>query len=983
MYCRDCVHVIQCDYITQQYYKYMQTYFIINFVLLQNIMYPLTGSLVLIIFTFLLSIYTCSAQDLVIHVDAINGEDTESCVQGKTPCATINMALKGINFNGIGNITLNISPGNYALKYGIFNNISGNVNSRFAIIGRGELETIVECDPSAGLNITSLYEVTIKSITFIACGFENQLTFEFSSYMNIIIHASPASLTFTSCQVVSVNSVTILRSNGSGIIMMDTRQASIIGCTVSLGYYLDSYSGSLAVGGIVHLTSDSNRLSITHSAITDNDSTYYRSDTFRLRTLSITHSNITDNNYQLVNEYCKDIQATGAIVVVGVIQFELDIHSCLIANNSRALFSYHFICNTCSYVFNSSTILNNQNASTITSYEYISLLMIRVLINDTKQIDSRPLIIYLRPPTKIVIEKARTIFSSTTSYSSAVYQGDGSSIASVCLSHTSNFSFEFYELEECEDPYEHELQPECIFGYDCTNIYSVCSVKEGECSSYRYSDNCFCYDNHYNETKNCDECKENYSVAINSPYLECVPCNSIEDVLKSWVLLIVLEFIPLTIMIALIAILNVNLNQGSLKAYILFCQLFTIPIPSAGYPSWIGLYNYTYRIRDFALLPFTIWNLGFISFPSCNLYSGGNECSDLAICISQNTTPLGAIVFWYVIAFYPFLLLASLYGYVIMYNRGNRCVVCTGRPVHRLLARFWRTFDIQPSLSHTVASVYMLCFTQLVAISLKLLQWNWVDWDTEYEYDFETVFFYDGSQKYFDTTHSVAFSAGLFVLLVIIVLPVTYLCVYPFKWFQKCFNKLKFKKDLLVSVTDVFIGPYQNGTNDTWDYRYFVGLAYALQFSQLILLCFPLPVVPYVYISFNGLYTILLILFRPYKRIIHSFTEVLLQIVVIGFSAFPIVYEFWRKKFCLGKDMVNSLWLACICFLYIFLAVSSIYCFVWILRKIKYAVFYQWQFIRRTTDVHQPLLSSQNPINEVEENDMEFADRLMNPQDYN
>ena len=897
--------------------------------------------LLLLLVLFLTDIYTCSAQDLVIHVDAINGTDTESCVQGKTPCATINMALKGISFNGT--TTLYISPGNYTLENGTFNNINGIASSRFAIIGSGELETIVKCDPGAGLNIASLDDVTIQSITFIGCGFENELaiSFEFHCSHNFlptstIVHASPATLTFTSCQIVSLRSVTILSSNGSGIIMMDTRQASIIGCTVSLGYYLESYSGSLAVGGIVYLTSD---LSI-HSK------------------LSIAHSSITDNNYLLGNEFCEKMKATGAIVVAGAETLEIDIDSCLIVNNSRALFSYHFICDNCSYVFNSSMILNNQNASTITSYEYIPLLTLHVLMIDTELVDSDPLIINLPPPSETSTEKPSTIFSSTTYYSS---EGDEYSMAIVNLSRTSNFTFEFYDEEECKDV---ELRPAECNVIRCS-IYYVCSfkeLKEGDHCSDICRDNCTCYDN---RNEDCDECIEGHSVAINSPYLECVPCNSSLDVLRGWAILIVLEFIPLTIMIALIAILNVNLNQGSLKAYILFCQLFTIPIPSAGYPSWVQLYNYTYRIRDFALLPFTIWNLGFISFPSCNLYSGGNECSDLAICISQHTTPLGAIAFWYVIAFYPFLLLALLYGFVIMYNKGYRCAVCTGRPVHRLLARFWRTFNIQPSLSHTVASVYLLCFTQLVAVSLKLFNPAYTD----------------QSQEYFSKTHGLAFFAGWFVLIVFGFLPVAYLCVYPFKWFQKCFNKLKFKKDLLVSVTDVFIGPYKNGTNDTWDYRFFAGLAFALQSSELMFFCFPL--IPFAYIAFNGFYTILLILFRPYKRIVHSFTEVLLQLAVIGFSSFAFLYEGWSSQSCLGKYMVDKLWLACIFCLYIFLAVSSIYCFVWILRKIKYAVIYLRQFVRRTADVHQPLLSSQNPINEEEENDMEFADRLMNPQKYN
>ena len=938
-------------------------------------MYPLTGSLLLIISTSFLSIYTCSAQDLVIHVDAINGEDTESCVQGTTPCATINMALKGLNFNGT--TTLYISPGNYTLEYGIFNNISGDVGSSIAIIGSGEQETIVECDPGAGLNITSLYEVTIQSITFIGCGFENELQISIKvylsssiygfSYILTIAHVSSATLTFMFCLTISVNNVTILSSNGSGIIMMDSEKASVIGCTVSSGYYLDSYSDSLAVGGIVHLSSD----------------IWIQSK------LSIAHSTITDNYYLLGNEDCRVLKATGALVVVGAETLEIDIDSCLIANNSRALFSYHPYCDSCSYVFNSSVISNNQNASSITSYE--TYYQLNVLMIDSELADSHPLIINLPRSTSV----SSTSFSSTNLFNSYILQKSSYSRVNVTISIPHKvFSFDFHEVEECID---YELQTECI-GIDClASIYSVCSVKEGECS---YS-NCQCYDNHYynNETNNCGECIEGYSVAINSPYLECVPCNSSLVVLKGWAILIVMEFIPLTIMIALIAILNVNLNQGSLKAYILFCQLFTIPIPSAGYPSWIELHKYTNRFSDFFLIPFAIWNLGFISFSSCNLYSGGNECydkrnncSDLAICISQNTTPLGAIAFWYVIVFYPFLLLASLYGYVIMYNKGYRCVVCTGRPVHRLLARFWRTFNIQPSFSHTVASVYMLCFTQLVAISLKLLQWNWVDRGTEsYEYDFETVFFYDSSQKYFDKAHSVAFFAGLFVLVIFVFFPVTYICVYPFKWFQKCFNKLKFKKDLLISVTDVFIGPYKNGTSDTWDYRYFAGLAFALQLSQLILLCFPLPFIHYVDIVFNanfvqachislsGLHIIFIVLFRPYKKIMHCLTEIIFHLFLIGFSVSPLLNT------CIGKfDSVENIVVACMVTLYFFLLIVCIYCFIWIVKKVKFAVFHRW--VPHRTRQRQQLINDNEEdteLNTVEEDDGEFADRLMNPQSYN
>ena len=918
-------------------------------------MCPITGALLLVIFTFPFP-DICSAKEHVINVNAINGSDTESCLEGITPCATINMALNGSRFIGNTTLTLLISPGNYILEYGDFNNITGS--GSVAIIGSGALETIVECDPGAGLYMSFLNEVTIQSITFNGCGFGNELAISFKCIYNIfhkkIVNALSAALAFKSCEIVSVHNVTILNSSGSGIILIDSRQASIVGCFISLGYYL--VNGSLAVGGIVHLSSD----------------------TSGRYTLSITQSNITDNCYSAVNEefisICTNIQATGAIVAVGAEYLDMDIDSCLIDNNSRGLYFFHSSCDHCSYNISNTIISDNQNASTLTVYDINSYSEINLTILDTELIESASFMINIplqesgESLSSWFIDDIR--FSTKRGSSYVLHLSNRNDFISynIEISNRSIFDVYFNELEKCGT----ELQ-QSFYGY---KSYFVCFVRESDC----YIKNCSCYDNY-----NCSGmCIKGYSVAINSPYLECVLCNGTRDVVIGWVILIVLEFVPLTVMIALIAILNINLNQGSLKAYVLFCQLFTIPFPSSGYPFWVGLHNYTYRIRDFALLPFTIWNLGFISFPSCNLNNTEgemiNQCSNLSICISQNTTPLGAISFWYVIAFYPFLLLAILYGYVIMYNKGYKCVVYTGRPVHRLLARFWQIFDIQPSLSHTIASVYVLCFTQLAATSLKLLDWGF----DEYFYDFKPPWHFlydDGSQRYFEKTYGAAFFAAWFVLIVFVFLPVSYLCIYPFKWFQKCFNKLKFKKDLLISVTDVFIGPYKNGTQDTLDYRYFAGIVFAIQLVQMICSLFPFFFPTYFvqswHIFISGLYVIFIILFRPYRRLVHSLTEVFTQLVLIGFSSFPILYEATKKKTCIGKDTVYGLWVSCTSFLYFFLMVASIYCFVWIIRKVKFAV-NRWISYR----AQQPLIDHDAIIEEEDDEHLEFADRLMNPKSY-
>ena len=68
-----------------------------------------------------------------------------------------------------------------------------------------------------------------------------------------------------------------------------------------------------------------------------------------------------------------------------------------------------------------------------------------------------------------------------------------------------------------------------------------------------------------------------------------------------------------------------------------------------------------------------------------------------------------------------------------------------------------------------------------------------------------------------------------------------------------------------------------------------------------------------------------------------------------------------------------------LCFYIVFLPNGSlIYCFVWIIRKVKFAVI-RWISYR----AQQPLVDYDSIIEEEDDEHLEFADRLMNPQRYN
>uniref|UniRef100_A0A1X7U7K0 Uncharacterized protein n=1 Tax=Amphimedon queenslandica TaxID=400682 RepID=A0A1X7U7K0_AMPQE len=206
--------------------------------------------------------------------------------------------------------------------------------------------------------------------------------------------------------------------------------------------------------------------------------------------------------------------------------------------------------------------------------------------------------------------------------------------------------------------------------------------------------------------------------------------------------------------------------------------------------------DYIY-LYDLFASPCSVFNLDFTPF-----------LGNYSLCIAPHMSPLGAISFWYVVGFYPLLLLLLLYVWITLYDKGYKCVVLVTRPFHRCMARFWSMTGIEPFFTHSIASIYILCFTPLAITSFQILRFRLNDNGFS--------FFYDAKQPYFGGIYHIM--AGIFailVLLFVILLPTLYMLLYSFKWFHKLLDCLHLRKQLLISLGDVFTGPYKNGTNGT------------------------------------------------------------------------------------------------------------------------------------------------------------------------
>ena len=150
-----------------------------------------------------------------IIVDWKKGDDSTTCHEEGTssPCATVNMALKGLKQDST---VINIKPGTYILELGKETNITDK--HMVAIIGSGEEDTVIKCAPSVGLWFNSSNDVTIESVTFQECG---QNVFYTKHTLNYYTFSFQAAICLMSCHSIILKNINIHSSKGTGLLIID------------------------------------------------------------------------------------------------------------------------------------------------------------------------------------------------------------------------------------------------------------------------------------------------------------------------------------------------------------------------------------------------------------------------------------------------------------------------------------------------------------------------------------------------------------------------------------------------------------------------------------------------------------------------------------------------------------------------------------------------------------------------------------------
>ena len=450
---------------------------------------------------------------------------------------------------------------------------------------------------------------------------------------------------------------------------------------------------------------------------------------------------------------------------------------------------------------------------------------------------------------------------------------------------------------------------------------------------------------------------------------KCVQCDSL--LIINLLIFIGIEILPITIMVLLIIILNIQLTNGSINGLVFYSQIIFFI-----YSDSLFLMSTENDYQLFAS-PCNIFNLDFTPF-----------LGNYPLCIVPNMSPLGAISFWYLIGFYPLLLLLLIYVWIILYDKGYRCVVLVTRPFHRCMARFWSMTGIEPSLIHSIASIYILCFTQIAGVSFKILRFN-----PTYDNNYSMSFFYDDKMEYFHGVHAAAGCVAILVLIVVIIIPTLYIQFYRFKWFHKLLGILHLRKQLLLSLGDVFTGPYKNGSDNTFDYRFFAGFYLLARIIIIVSLILPSRTA-YYWLSFNTyilwliqgfcvfLLAIMVLIFRPFKKDIHNFFEVMMLIMEIIFFVSLIIVNVTNNDYMYYCPTDNndgmttgSIIASFNCLLFSILPFYILYQLV----KMMSNCYYYWEQHNHTVPANRDQEEDIQPL--INDDDW-AADRMENPQDY-
>ena len=224
------------------------------------------------------------------------------------------------------------------------------------------------------------------------------------------------------------------------------------------------------------------------------------------------------------------------------------------------------------------------------------------------------------------------------------------------------------------------------------------------------------------------------------------------------------------------------------------------------------------------------------------------------------------------------------YLLIELYDRDFKPLVIMWRPFGLVFSLFRSNWEIRTSLIDVFATFFLLANVKFLSVSFDLLapvKVYHLNYSGHYTYSLNL--YYDATIPYFGHRHLPYAILAISVLVIFVLLPVSLLILYPFRWFQKFLNLFPLRWYILHTFMDSFQGIYKDGTEPgTRDCRWFASILFI---TRLILLLvggctlnatyFPIAAVVLVPIA------ILFIAVQPHKTNMRSFTAINATLIIL------------------------------------------------------------------------------------------------------
>lgn len=368
----------------------------------------------------------------------------------------------------------------------------------------------------------------------------------------------------------------------------------------------------------------------------------------------------------------------------------------------------------------------------------------------------------------------------------------------------------------------------------------------------------------------CSRCNDSHGLSLNSYSFKCLPEDTCHQ--YKWILFLLAETVPVTIVFVLFLIFDVKLTSGYANLYILYSNTVSLQFNELAIShGWNTFFKSPEAVSILASL-FRVWS-----------FQLGHEASK-RLCVPSKLNQLTVISLQYVSVLYALFLVIVVYILFELHSHRVKPVLWLWKPFSLCLPRPVNTKTL---LLNTLAGFYLMSFAKFLSVSLALITPARVYQNGTNVSVNSTVCFFDASKGFFKPAHAPYAALGLIVLILIVILPLFLLIVYQFVCCQSCLRKSKFLRPGLVTFMDAMQGCYRDGSEGGRDYRWFSSYYFILR-----ILVFSL------YLTFDQekqffelqlclhctllVYVAILLCIRPYKY--HWYNR--LDVFLLSYSSF-------------------------------------------------------------------------------------------------